>query len=172
LHLYCFCPLSNVLVWSNSYGSLPTITIRKGQFSVSSLPGARMHYLSSCTSSDTRKKLYNGLVFFGGNGMLYSKQCFAFLLHFLRQVLLSVSWFVLKCCCCYLFQLLNVPKDKLKEPGPLQKKYKRLLNVWLLLGSSLMKLDEALMLFHDFWIQIFRIIIMIFFIKRMTNLIF
>ncbi|KAL9317574.1 hypothetical protein ACSQ67_014091 [Phaseolus vulgaris] len=47
-------------------------------------------------------------------------------------------------------ELLNVPKDKLKEPGPLQKKYKRLLNVWLLLGSSLMKLDEALMLFHDF----------------------
>ncbi|TKY51306.1 DNA-directed RNA polymerase III subunit RPC3 [Spatholobus suberectus] len=47
-------------------------------------------------------------------------------------------------------ELLNVPKDKLKEPGPLQKKYKRLLNVWLLLGSSLMKLDDALMLFHDF----------------------
>ncbi|BAT94217.1 hypothetical protein LR48_Vigan02g211100 [Vigna angularis] len=47
-------------------------------------------------------------------------------------------------------ELLNVPKDKLKEPGPLQKKYKRLLNVWLLLGSSLTKLDEALMLFHDF----------------------
>ncbi|KAJ1391043.1 Winged helix-like DNA-binding domain superfamily [Sesbania bispinosa] len=46
--------------------------------------------------------------------------------------------------------LLNVPKDKLKEPGPLQKKYKRLLNVWLLMGSSLMKLDDALMLFHDF----------------------
>ncbi|RDX69884.1 DNA-directed RNA polymerase III subunit RPC3, partial [Mucuna pruriens] len=47
-------------------------------------------------------------------------------------------------------ELLNVPKDKLKEAGPLQKKYKRLLNVWLLLGSSLMKLDDALMLFHDF----------------------
>ncbi|XP_061369553.1 uncharacterized protein LOC133312391 [Gastrolobium bilobum] len=47
-------------------------------------------------------------------------------------------------------ELLNVPKDKIKEPGPLQKKYKRLLNVWLLLGSSLMKLDDALMLFHDF----------------------
>ncbi|XP_020223066.1 DNA-directed RNA polymerase III subunit rpc3 isoform X2 [Cajanus cajan] len=47
-------------------------------------------------------------------------------------------------------ELLNVPKDKLKEPGPLQKKYKRLQNVWLLLGSSLMKLDDALMLFHDF----------------------
>lgn len=47
-------------------------------------------------------------------------------------------------------ELLNVPKDKLKEPGPLQNKYKRLLNVWLLLGSSLMKLDDALMFFHDF----------------------
>nr|KYP33757.1 DNA-directed RNA polymerase III subunit RPC3 [Cajanus cajan] len=47
-------------------------------------------------------------------------------------------------------ELLNVPKDKLKEPGPLQKKYKRLQNVWLLLGASLMKLDDALMLFHDF----------------------
>ncbi|KAK7343689.1 hypothetical protein VNO77_12632 [Canavalia gladiata] len=46
-------------------------------------------------------------------------------------------------------ELLNLPKDKLKE-GPLHKKYKRLLNVWLLLGSSLMKLDDALMLFHDF----------------------
>ncbi|KAL2335228.1 hypothetical protein Fmac_016441 [Flemingia macrophylla] len=47
-------------------------------------------------------------------------------------------------------EVLNVPKHKLKEPGPLQKEYKRLLNVWLLLGSSLMKLDDALMLFHDF----------------------
>ncbi|XP_027367302.1 DNA-directed RNA polymerase III subunit RPC3 [Abrus precatorius] len=35
-------------------------------------------------------------------------------------------------------ELLNAPKDK------------RLLKVWLLLGSSLMKLDDALMLFHDF----------------------
>lgn len=51
-------------------------------------------------------------------------------------------------CYCYLFQLLNVPKDKFT--GPLQKKYKRLVNVSLLLGSSLMKLDDALMLFHDF----------------------
>ncbi|KAK7384809.1 hypothetical protein VNO78_30512 [Psophocarpus tetragonolobus] len=47
-------------------------------------------------------------------------------------------------------ELLNVPKDKLKEAGPLQKEYKRLLNVWLLLGSSLMKLDDALLLFQDF----------------------
>ncbi|KAG4984182.1 hypothetical protein JHK87_028931 [Glycine soja] len=46
--------------------------------------------------------------------------------------------------------LLKVPKDKRQGPGPLQKKYKKLLNVWLLLGSSLMKLDDALMLFHDF----------------------
>ncbi|KAG4919116.1 hypothetical protein JHK85_057397 [Glycine max] len=46
--------------------------------------------------------------------------------------------------------LLKVPKDKLREPGPLQKKYKRLLNVRLLMGSSLLKLDDALMLFHDF----------------------
>ncbi|KAH1230700.1 DNA-directed RNA polymerase III subunit RPC3 [Glycine max] len=47
-------------------------------------------------------------------------------------------------------ELLKVPKDKRQGPGPLQKKYKKLLNVWLLLGSSLMKLDDALMLFHDF----------------------
>ncbi|KAL2562167.1 hypothetical protein AAZX31_20G146800 [Glycine max] len=47
-------------------------------------------------------------------------------------------------------ELLKVPKDKLREPGPLQKKYKRLLNVRLLMGSSLLKLDDALMLFHDF----------------------
>ncbi|KAF7801890.1 DNA-directed RNA polymerase III subunit RPC3 [Senna tora] len=45
-------------------------------------------------------------------------------------------------------ELLNVPKDKIV--GQLQKRYKRLRNVWLLLESSLMKLDDALMLFHDF----------------------
>ncbi|KAI4351730.1 hypothetical protein L6164_006055 [Bauhinia variegata] len=45
-------------------------------------------------------------------------------------------------------ELLTIPKDKIV--GPIQKRYKRLRNVWLLLGSSLMKLDDALMLFHDF----------------------
>lgn len=45
-------------------------------------------------------------------------------------------------------ELLNVPKDKIV--GQLQKRYKRLRNAWLLLESSLMKLDDALMLFHDF----------------------
>ncbi|XP_028773135.1 DNA-directed RNA polymerase III subunit RPC3 isoform X1 [Neltuma alba] len=45
-------------------------------------------------------------------------------------------------------ELLNVPRDKIV--GPLQKRYKRLRNAWLLLESSLMKLDDALMLFHDF----------------------
>ncbi|XP_028800046.1 uncharacterized protein LOC114755336 isoform X2 [Neltuma alba] len=45
-------------------------------------------------------------------------------------------------------ELLSVPKDKIV--GNLQKRYKRLRNAWLLLESSLMKLDDALMLFHDF----------------------
>ncbi|WVY98318.1 hypothetical protein V8G54_030469 [Vigna mungo] len=47
-------------------------------------------------------------------------------------------------------ELLNVPRVKLNEAGPLEKKYKRLVRVWRLLGSSLTKLAEALMLFHDF----------------------
>lgn len=47
-------------------------------------------------------------------------------------------------------EILNVPKDKITASEPLQKKYKRLQNVCLLLGSSLLKLDDALMLFHDF----------------------
>ncbi|KAK4275837.1 hypothetical protein QN277_018855 [Acacia crassicarpa] len=45
-------------------------------------------------------------------------------------------------------ELLTVPKDKIV--GQLQQRYKRLRNAWLLLESSLMKLDDALMLFHDF----------------------
>ncbi|KAK7308908.1 hypothetical protein RJT34_05237 [Clitoria ternatea] len=45
-------------------------------------------------------------------------------------------------------EVVNAPKDKLQEP--LLKRYKRLMNVWLFLGSSMMKLDDTLMLFHDF----------------------
>ncbi|KAI9084158.1 hypothetical protein K1719_033829 [Acacia pycnantha] len=45
-------------------------------------------------------------------------------------------------------ELLAVPKDRIV--GQLQKRYKRLRNSWLLLESSLMKLDDTLMLFHDF----------------------
>ncbi|CAI8604467.1 unnamed protein product [Vicia faba] len=47
-------------------------------------------------------------------------------------------------------EIINTPKAKINESVPLLKKYKRLQNVLLLLGSSLMKLDDALMLFHDF----------------------
>lgn len=45
-------------------------------------------------------------------------------------------------------ELLNLPPDK--RGGPLEKRYNRLRNVRILLESSLLKLDDALMLFHDF----------------------
>ncbi|XP_057423066.1 uncharacterized protein LOC130716999 isoform X2 [Lotus japonicus] len=44
--------------------------------------------------------------------------------------------------------VINVHQDKFK--GTQLQSYKRLKNGLLLLGSSLMKLDDALMLFHDF----------------------
>ncbi|XP_019442130.1 PREDICTED: DNA-directed RNA polymerase III subunit RPC3 isoform X1 [Lupinus angustifolius] len=47
-------------------------------------------------------------------------------------------------------ELLSVPLDKINESKSLQKKFERRRRVRLLLGSSLMKLDDALMLFHDF----------------------
>lgn len=47
-------------------------------------------------------------------------------------------------------EILNISKKTRNESAPLQKKYERLRNVLLLLKSSLMKLDDALMLFHDF----------------------
>ncbi|CAK8573503.1 unnamed protein product [Lathyrus sativus] len=47
-------------------------------------------------------------------------------------------------------EIINTPKAKINESVPLMKKYKRLQSVLLLLGTSLMKLDDALMLFHDF----------------------
>ncbi|RYR38372.1 hypothetical protein Ahy_A09g043412 isoform D [Arachis hypogaea] len=43
-----------------------------------------------------------------------------------------------------------VPADKSSEANALQKRYRRLRDVLFLMGSSLMKLDDALMLFHDF----------------------
>ncbi|XLR02288.1 hypothetical protein S83_068486 [Arachis hypogaea] len=43
-----------------------------------------------------------------------------------------------------------VPADKSSEVNALQKRYRRLRDVLFLMGSSLMKLDDALMLFHDF----------------------
>ncbi|MED6224999.1 hypothetical protein PIB30_089501 [Stylosanthes scabra] len=52
--------------------------------------------------------------------------------------------------------LLHVPADKLiptdksGEVNSVQKRYRRLRDVLFLMGSSLMKLDDALMLFHDF----------------------
>ncbi|KAL3714189.1 hypothetical protein ACJRO7_006173 [Eucalyptus globulus] len=45
-------------------------------------------------------------------------------------------------------ELLNLPIEK--RSGPLEKRYNRLRTVRLLLESSLMKLDDAIMLFHDF----------------------
>ncbi|XP_022141201.1 uncharacterized protein LOC111011656 isoform X2 [Momordica charantia] len=45
-------------------------------------------------------------------------------------------------------ELLSLPPDK--RGGPLEKRYNRLRNVRILLESSLLKLDDALMLFHDF----------------------
>ncbi|XP_030475192.2 uncharacterized protein LOC115692478 isoform X1 [Syzygium oleosum] len=45
-------------------------------------------------------------------------------------------------------ELLNLPIEK--RSGPLEKRYSRLRTVRLLLESSLMKLDDAIMLFHDF----------------------
>ena len=43
----------------------------------------------------------------------------------------------------WIFQLLNIPQDK---------RVNRLRKVRLLLESSQMKLDDAIMLFHDFWV--------------------
>ncbi|KAJ7969945.1 DNA-directed RNA polymerase III subunit RPC3 [Quillaja saponaria] len=45
-------------------------------------------------------------------------------------------------------EVLNIPKEK--RVGPVVERFKRIRKVWLLLESALMKLDDALMLFHDF----------------------
>ncbi|CAI0433435.1 unnamed protein product [Linum tenue] len=45
-------------------------------------------------------------------------------------------------------EVLNLPPDK--REGPDKQKFDRLRNVRLLIHSSLMKLDDAIMLFHDF----------------------
>lgn len=44
--------------------------------------------------------------------------------------------------------MLMLPREKLV--GDLEKKYNRLREVRILLDSSLMKLDDALLLFYDF----------------------
>ncbi|KAK7266150.1 hypothetical protein RIF29_18791 [Crotalaria pallida] len=46
--------------------------------------------------------------------------------------------------------LFRVSKDKREGSKTLKTKHNRLQNVYYLLGSSLMNLDDALMLFHDF----------------------
>lgn len=53
-----------------------------------------------------------------------------------------------------IFQLLSLPKDNNNKP--LVKKMHHFEKVRNLLRSSLVKLDDALMLFHDFWIWKFR----------------
>ncbi|KAH9677818.1 RNA polymerase III subunit C3 [Citrus sinensis] len=45
-------------------------------------------------------------------------------------------------------ELLNLPADK--RTGPLQDRYNRIRKVRILLESSQMKLDDAILLFHDF----------------------
>ncbi|CAK9169502.1 unnamed protein product [Ilex paraguariensis] len=45
-------------------------------------------------------------------------------------------------------EILQIPREKLV--GELGKRYKRLRKIRIVLESSLMKLDDALMLFHDF----------------------
>ncbi|CAJ2630012.1 unnamed protein product [Trifolium pratense] len=47
-------------------------------------------------------------------------------------------------------EILNIPKKKINDSEPLRKKHRRLQNVILLLGSSLIKLDDTIMLFNDF----------------------
>lgn len=59
------------------------------------------------------------------------------------------SQLVLIVCHKHLFQLLNLPADK--RTGPLQDRYNRIRKVRILLESSQMKLDDAILLFHDFW---------------------
>ncbi|KAK2458081.1 DNA-directed RNA polymerase III subunit RPC3 [Trifolium repens] len=47
-------------------------------------------------------------------------------------------------------EIINMSKKRINESEPLLKKHTRLQNVLLLLGSSLMKLDDTIMLFNDF----------------------
>lgn len=46
------------------------------------------------------------------------------------------------------YQIISIPKDK--RTGEAKKQYDRLVKVTMLLESSLMNLDDAIMLFHDF----------------------
>lgn len=46
------------------------------------------------------------------------------------------------------FQIVNLPTDR--REGPMKEKYEKLKKMRVLMESSQMKLDDAIMLFHDF----------------------
>lgn len=63
------------------------------------------------------------------------------------------SIFILHSMAVHCFQVLAIPLAK--RTGPLEKQCQRLKKMKIYLDSSLMKLDDAIMLFHDFWLLFF-----------------
>lgn len=65
------------------------------------------------------------------------------------QMTHSVQFLTVCCCSCGFLQLISLPPEK--REGPLLEKLDRLRSTKRVLEESLRKLDDAIMLFHDFW---------------------